>query len=276
MIRIGEYNTLKVSRMVDFGAYLESEGEEVLIPGKWIPEGTEPGQELRVFVYTDSEDRIIATTMEPAAVLGEFAALKVKAVTPFGAFLDWGLEKDLLLPKNEQLKPVSEGEKVVVRIAMDYKTNRLIGVSKIGAFLKAAGEGLVPGQEVNLLVFHKSPLGYQVMVDGKYNGLLYNDQVFEDLQIGDERKGFIRKVREDGKLDVNLKAFGKEGMKSDKDRVFEKLQENGGILPYGDKSEADDINTGLNMSKKSYKRAIGMLYKERKITISDFEIRLQE
>ncbi len=273
MIRIGEYNTLEISRMVDFGAYLKSGEEEILIPGKWLPAGAEPGQEIEVFVYTDSEDRPIATTMKPAAISGEFAALEVKEVAPFGAFLNWGLEKDLLLPKNEQVRPVKPGEKVVVRIALDYKTNRLIGVGKLGAFLKPAPEELKPGQEVELLVYHKSPLGYQVIVDSKYSGLLYQDEVFEDLTAGESRKGYIRKVREDGKLDVNLKPFGKEGMQTDVERVWEKLQENGGVLALGDKSHADDIYTGLNMSKKSYKRAIGILYKDRKITVSDYEIR---
>lgn len=273
MIKIGEYNTLKVNRMVDFGAYLGSEEQEVLIPGKWLPAGTEPGQELRVFVYTDSEDRPIATTMEPAAVLGEIAALEVKAVAPFGAFLDWGLEKDLLLPKAEQHRPVRTGEKVVVKIALDYKTNRLIGVSKLNAFLKPAPEDFEPGREVELLISQITPLGYQAVVDGRYSGLLYKNEVFEPIQVGDRLKGFVRKVREDGKLDLNLKPFGKGGMQSDRDKVLEKLEQSGGQLELGDKSDAEKISEKLNMSKKSFKRAIGILYKERKIQISDNEIR---
>lgn len=273
MIAIGEYNLLTVNRMVDFGAYLKSEDEEeILIPGKWLPAGTEPGQELKVFVYTDSEDRPIATTMEPLAVVGDFAALEVKAVAPFGAFLDWGLEKDLLLPKAEQHRPVKVGEKVVIKVCVDFKTNRLIGVSKLAPFLKNAGEDLKPSQEVELLITQITPLGFQALVDKKYSGLLYKNEVFETIQVGDQRKGFIRKVREDGKLDVNLKPFGKEGMHSDRDKVLEKIAENGGRLPLGDKSEAEDISRTLNMSKKSFKRAIGILYKERKIQISDQEI----
>lgn len=274
MIKIGEYNTLTVSRLVDFGAYLKSDEQEILIPGKWIPEGTEAGDQLKVFVYTDSEDRPIATTMEPVAKLGEFAPMEVKAVTPFGAFLDWGLEKDLLLPKGEQHRPARVGEKVVVRVCLDYKTNRVIGVSKLAAFLKPAGEEVKPGQEVDLIVSQITPLGYQVVVNQTYNGLLYKNEVFEDLAVGDQLKGFVRKVREDGKLDVNLKPFGKEGMQSDRDKVLEKLEENGGRLPLGDKSDSEEISRTLNMSKKSFKRAIGILYKERKIELSDHEIRL--
>lgn len=274
MAGIGEYNILPILRIVDFGAYLKMGEQDVLIPGKWLPEGAEPGQELKVFVYTDSEDRIIATTMEPKAVLGEFAALEVRAVTPFGAFLDWGLEKDLLLPKAEQHRPVREGDKVVVRICMDFKTNRLIAVSKLAPFMKSAPEDFAPGTEVDLLITQITPLGYQALTDGQYSGLLYKNEVFEPLSVGDQRKGYVRKVREDGKLDVNLKAFGKQGMQSDRDRVLEKVKENGGLLPLGDKSEADEIMKVLNMSKKSYKRAIGILYKERKIVISEQEIRL--
>lgn len=274
MAGIGEYNTLTIQRIVDFGAYLKLGDQDILIPGKWLPEGAEPGQELRVFVYTDSEDRIIATTMEPKAVLGEIAALEVTAITPFGAFLDWGLEKDLLLPKAEQHRPVRTGEKVVVKICLDYKTDRLVAVSKLAPFTEPASEDLVPGQEVDLLITQITPLGYQALTDGKYSGLLYKNEVFEPLSVGDRRKGFIRKVREDGKLDVNLKPFGKQGMQTDRDKVLEKVTESGGKLPLGDKSGADEIMEVLNMSKKSYKRAIGILYKERKIDISDQEIRL--
>jgi predicted RNA-binding protein (virulence factor B family) len=273
MIKIGEYNKLTVSREVDFGVYLkDEEGQEILLPGKWVPEGTEPGHALRVFVYTDSEDRPIATTMEPAASLGEYAAMEVKAVAPFGAFLDWGLEKDLLLPKMEQLKPVKPGDTVVARVCLDYKTNRMIAVTKINPFLKTEANIFTPGQEVELMVYNTTPLGYQVLVNHQYAGLLYQNQVHENLRIGDRRQGYISKLREDGKLDVNLKPFGREGMMSDRERVLEALLRNDGHLPLGDKSDAEEISRKLNMSKKSYKRAIGILYKERLISISDYEI----
>lgn len=275
-MKIGEYNTLTVSHLVDFGAYLQADDQEILLPGKWLPEGTQPGDQLEVFLYTDSEDRPIATTMKPAAILGEFAVMEVKAVEPFGVFLDWGLEKDLLLPKSEQIRPHRLGERVVVRLSLDYKTNRVIGVSKIGAFLKPIPEDMVPGQAVEAWVYHSTPLGYQVLVDRQYGGLIYRSEVFEDLHSGDQKTAYVRRIREDGKMDVNLKAFGKEGMLSDRDKVLQELKVSGGSLPLGDKSKADDIYTRLNMSKKSFKRAIGILYKERKITISEQEISLQE
>lgn len=273
MIKLGEYNTLAVSREVDFGVYLKEGEDEILMPAKWVPEGTKPGDALRVFVYTDSEDRPIATTMEPAASLGEYAVMEVKSSAPFGAFLDWGLEKDLLLPKSEQIRPVEAGDKVVARVCLDYKTNRLIGVSKIDTFLKQESEEFTAGQEVDLLVYNRTALGYQVMVNKEYAGLLYYNNVFEELEIGDRRKGYLSKLREDGKLDVSLKPFGKEGMKSDRDKLWEALEQEGGYLPLGDKSDAMEISERLNMSKKSFKRAIGILYKERKITISEREIK---
>lgn len=275
-MKIGEYNTLTVSHIVDFGAYLKADEQEILLPGKWLPEGTQPGDELEVFLYTDSEDRPIATTMKPKASVGEFAIMEVKTVEPFGAFLDWGLEKDLLLPKSEQIRPHRVGEKVVVRLSLDYKTNRVIGTTKIAAFLKPIPEHMVPGQAVEAWVYHSTPLGYQVLVDRQYAGLLYRSEVFEDLRSGDQKTAYVRRIREDGKMDVNLKAFGKEGMLSDRDKVLQELQLSGGRLPLGDKSDADDIYNRLKMSKKSFKRAIGILYKERMINISQQEIWLQE
>lgn len=275
MIEIGAYNILKVNRAVDFGFYLTDGHEEVLLPKKWIPEGADIGKNVEVFIYTDSEDRLIATTMKPKATLGDFAALEVTSTTGFGAFLDWGLEKDLLLPKNEQIKPVAVGEKAVVKVCLDFKTNRLIGVSKLGSFLQPVPESLQPGQEVEVLVYNQTPLGYQVMVNEQFGGLLYENEVFEDLRIGDKRTAWVKKRREDDKLDVSLKPFGKEGMKSDKEKVLEALKEEGGTLALGDKSEPAEISKKINMSKKAFKRAIGMLYKEQLISLSDHEIQLK-
>lgn len=273
MIKLGEFNTLTVSREVDFGVYLKEGEEEILMPGKWVPEGTKPGDELRVFIYTDSEDRPIATSTSPVASLGETAVMEVKSVAPFGVFLDWGLEKDLLLPKSEQIRPVEPGDKVVARVCLDYKTNRLIGVTKIDTFLKQQSGEFTAGQEVDLLIYNRTALGYQAIINQQYAGLLYYNTVFEDLEIGDQRKGYISKLREDGKLDVSLKPFGREGMNSDRDKVWEALEQKGGYLALGDKSDAEEISRQLNMSKKSFKRAIGILYKERKITILEKEIR---
>lgn len=273
MIKLGEYNTLTVSREVDFGIYLKEGEEEILMPGKWVPEGTRPGDELRVFVYTDSEDRPIATSMEPVATLGETAVMEVTSIAPFGAFLNWGLEKDLLLPKMEQIRPVEPGDKVVARVCLDFKTNRLVGVSKIDTFLKQQSTDFKAGQEVDLLIYNRTALGYQAIVNQEYAGLLYYNNVHEELEIGDRRKGYLSKLREDGKLDISLKPFGKEGMKSDRDKLWEALESEGGYLPLGDKSEAEEISRRLGMSKKSFKRAIGILYKERRITIGPEEIR---
>lgn len=276
MIEIGKYNILKVNRAVDFGFYLTDGHEEVLLPKKWIPEGADIGKNVEVFIYTDSEDRLIATTMKPKASLDDFAALEVTSTTGFGAFLDWGLEKDLLLPKNEQIKPHSVGEKAVVKVCLDFKTNRLIAVSKLGSFLKPVPESLQPGTEVEVLVYNQTPLGFQVLVNGAYGGLLYENEVFEDLKIGDKRTAWVKKKREDDKLDLSLKPFGKEGMKSDREKVLEAIKEAGGSLKLGDKSEPEEINKVLNMSKKAFKRAIGILYKEKLISLQDHEIQLKQ
>ena len=276
MIEIGEYNILKVNRAVDFGFYLTDGHEEILLPKKWIPEGADIGKNVEVFVYTDSEDRLIATTMKPKATLGQFAVLDVTASTDFGAFLDWGLEKDLLLPKNEQIKPHKVGEKAVVRICLDYKTNRLIAVSKLGSFLKEVPETLQPGQEVEALIYNQTPLGFQVLVNNEFGGLLYENEVFENLKLGDKRRAWVKKSREDNKLDLSLKPFGKVGMKSDRDQVLEKLQAAGGKLALGDKSEPEEISRKMNMSKKAFKRAIGILYKEQLVSLSDFETALKK
>ena len=276
MIEIGTYNILKVNRAVDFGFYLTDGHEEVLLPKKWIPEGADIGKNVEVFIYTDSEDRLIATTMKPKATLGDFAVLEVTSTTGFGAFLDWGLEKDLLLPKNEQIKTVGVGEKAVVKVCLDFKTNRLIGVSKINSFLLPIPESLQPGQEVEAWVYNKTPLGYQVLVNKEFAGLLYENEVFEELRIGDVRRAWIKKKREDNKLDVSLKPFGKEGMKSDREKVLEAVKEAGGSLAVGDKSEPEEISRKLNMSKKAFKRAIGILYKEQLISLADYEIHLKE
>lgn len=275
MINIGEYNTLKVNREVDFGLYLGDGEEEVLLPGKWKPEGTEIGQDIEVFVYTDSEDRPIATTMKPVATVGEFAIMEVKSTIPIGAFLDWGLEKDIFLPKAEQLQKPAVGDKVVVRVCLDHKTNRVVAVSKIGSFVEEINHPFKPGEQVEAWVYQISPLGYLVLVNQKYSGLIYRSDVFEPLQIGDRKKAYVSKLREDGKLDLGLKAFGKEGMKSDRDKVLEKLEEKGGRLPLGDKSQPEEVSRVLGMSKKSFKRAIGILYKEQKINLSDEEISLK-
>lgn len=274
MLKIGNFNTLKVAKEVDFGLYLESDKGEILIPKKYVPEKTQIGDELEVFVYTDSEDRLIATTIHPIAVVGEFAAMTVKDVTDFGAFLDWGIQKDLLVPNNEQHRKLYKGQKTVVRVCLDPRTERVIGVGKLGPFLSKDTSGLEEKQEVSLLIYEETDLGYMAIIDNQYAGMLYRNEVFEDLEVGDRRTGYIRKIREDGKIDLRLNREGVAAIADGKDVVLQKLQAEGGFLPYHDKTDADVIKEVFQMSKKTFKKAIGGLYRDGSIVILENGIKL--
>lgn len=272
-LNIGEYNELEASRESPHGMYLQSSKGEILLPNRFVGE-LKPGQRIQVFVYTDSEDRLVATTQQPKATAGEFASLTVKEVTTVGAFLDWGLDKDLLLPYREQLHPVRSGDQVVVRVITDPKTERVIAISKIQAFIQRDPEDLEEGQEAELMVYDQTPLGYKVLINRKYEGLLYKNELFESIHLGDVRTGYIKKLREDGKVDVSLQQQGMKGMKDARTTLLEALQASGGFLPYHDKSDPEEIQSGLHMSKKAFKKAAGNLFREKKITITEQGIQL--
>jgi len=270
MIELGKMNTLKINRTVDFGVYLGDGTEEVLLPQKYLPESAKVGDMIEVFAYKDSEERPVATTLKPLIQLDEFASLEVKDVTDFGAFMDWGLEKDLFVPYKEQAMSMRKGERHVIRLCMDFKTNRLVGVSKIQGFIERDTSELEEKQEVDLLIFGKTDLGYNVLIEGKYQGLVFHNEVFEKINIGDARKGYIKEVREeDGKVDVSLRPFGVEGIDSSISIIWDKLSSTpDGHLAVSDKSDPDQIKELFGMSKKAFKKAIGGLYKEGRITIT--------
>lgn len=274
MLEIGKFNNLEVVRVVDFGYYLSSDKGDILIPRKYVPEGTKIGEILNVFVYTDSEDRLIATTLDPIAVVGEFAAMKVKDVTNFGAFLDWGIEKDLLVPDSEQHRKLYVGQTTVVRLCLDARTDRVIGVGKLNPFLNKDLSQLEEGQLVNIMVYDETDLGYMVLIENQYSGMLYDNEVFEPLSIGDKRTGHIRKLRSDGKIDVRLNKAGVEGIIDSKMTVLKKLEASNGFLPFHDKSDSESIKEVFQMSKKIFKKAIGGLYKDGKIVILEDGIKL--
>ncbi|WPP51300.1 CvfB family protein [Catalinimonas niigatensis] len=272
-LNIGEYNELEATRESPHGMYLQSSKGEILLPNRYVGE-LKPGQTIKVFVYTDSEDRLVAITDQPKAIAGEFASLLVKDVTTIGAFLDWGINKDLLLPYREQLNPVRAGDHVVVRVITDPKTDRVIAISKIQAFIHKEVEALEEGQEAELMVYDQTPLGYKVLINRKYEGLLYKNELFEPLQLGDVKNGFIKKIRADGKVDVSLQQQGVKGMKDARTTLLEALHTAGGFLPYHDKSDPDEIQASLHMSKKAFKKASGNLFREKKIKISENGIQL--
>ncbi|MCU4165917.1 CvfB family protein [Carboxylicivirga caseinilyticus] len=272
---IGKYNTLRVVKEVDFGVYLDGgEKGEILLPTRYVPDNTKVDDELKVFIYLDSEDRLIATTEEPFATVGEFANLQVKSVTKIGAFLDWGLMKDLLVPFREQEEKMEEGKYYPVYIYLDEESNRIVATSKLYTVLNNLLPEYEPGQEVDLFVYDKADIGYKVVVNELHSGMLYHSQLFQPIKIGDRLKGFVQKVREDDKIDVSLQKPGYEAIEGQAAEVLTILKEKGGYLAVSDKSAAELIYKIFKMSKKSFKKAIGTLYKQRLIIIEKEGIKL--
>nr|WP_321410950.1 S1-like domain-containing RNA-binding protein [uncultured Carboxylicivirga sp.] len=272
---IGKYNTLRVVKEVDFGVYLDGgENGEILLPTRYVPENTIVDDELKVFIYLDSEDRLIATTEKPFAIVGEFANLEVKSVTKIGAFLDWGLMKDLLVPFREQDEKMEEGKYYPVYIYLDEESNRIVATSKLYTVLNNLLPEYEPSQEVDLFVYAKADIGYKVVVNELHSGMLYHSQLFQPIKIGDRLKGFVQKVREDDKVDVSLQKPGYEAIEGQAAEVLTILKEKGGYLAVSDKSAAELIYKVFKMSKKSFKKAIGTLYKQRLIIIEKEGIKL--
>lgn len=275
MLKIGNTNTLTVTRVSNFGLYLTSSQGEILLPNRYVTPAMEVGHPLDVFVYTDSEDRLVCVTDQPLAEVGEFAALRVKEVTSFGAFLDWGLEKDLLLPFKEQLYPVRTGDTVVVRVCLDPRTQRVIAVAKLQPFFHRDTSALQPKQEVSVMAFQETDLGHKVLVERQYEGLVYRSEVFKPLRIGESHPAYVKKIRNDGKLDISLQPVETvAGIDASRETVLQKLTEAEGYLPYHDKSDPADIQHAFGLSKKAFKRAVGGLYRDKQITLEDEGIRL--
>ncbi|MFT6881085.1 MAG: putative RNA-binding protein (virulence factor B family) [Psychromonas sp.] len=269
MLNVGQQNILKVLRGTSVGFYLaDDENNDVLLPHKYIPEGLSVGDDIDVFLYRDSEDRIIATTIEPLIKLNQFACLQVSAATGIGAFLNWGLEKDLFVPFREQNQKLREGDYTVIYLYLDKDTDRLVGSCRLNRHFEFEDIELKEGEQVDLLILDKTDLGFNVAVNHKYRGLIYENEIFQRIAWGDSTKGFVKAVREDGKIDISLQKQGYENINEPNARkVLETLQANGGELVLSDKSDSSEIQGTLEMSKKAFKRAIGSLYKQKLITI---------
>ncbi len=269
MISLGVDNTLKIARASKVGLYLaDDEGQEILLPNKYVPREYSIGQQVTVFVYLDHEERPVATTLEPYIYLNEFALLRVNYVNEFGAFLDWGLEKDLFVPFREQARPMEQGKRYLVYLYLDAQTNRLVASSKTNQFLKSENINLEPGQEVDLIVSHITDAGVNVIINETYKGLIYKDDVFDDsIRTGDRTTGYIVQVRPDNKVDVSLRKPGYEGVAPDAEKILEMLRHGRGYLKLHDGSSPEDIRSVLKMSKKTFKKAIGALYRDRMIEI---------
>jgi len=276
MITLGEYNLLRIDRILDQGAYLvDEEDNDVLLPNKYMPENAKVDDVVEVFVYNDSEDRLIATNLTPKFTLNEFAFLQVKDVNRFGAFLDWGLEKEILVPFSEQNQRMEIDRWYIVRLLLDEKTNRLVASNKLSKFIETDHISVEEGDEVDLLVSEKTDLGYKVIIDDVHQGLVYANEVFRELNVGESLKGFVKNIREDGKIDISLQKQGYENVEPNAMKILKLLKEKEGFLALTDKSQPEDIYAQLEMSKKTFKKAIGGLYKRKLIRMTEEGIYLQ-
>jgi uncharacterized protein len=270
MINPGEYNFLKAKRVVAFGVYLsDAEGNEVLLPKKQIPADLRVNDDIKVFVYNDSQDRLIATTRQPMITVGQFAMLKVKEISKFGAFLDWGLEKDLLVPFREQTDNMEKGKSYIFYLYLDTKSNRLVASAKLKRFLEKENIELEAGEKVDLLVTGESDLGLNVIINNKYFGLIFENDLFSSLSRGDKAWGYIKQIRPDNKIDVVLQKPGYSGITPGVQKIIDVLKAHKGFLNVSDNSSPQHIAALLEMSKKTFKKAIGHLYKEKIIAIKD-------
>jgi predicted RNA-binding protein (virulence factor B family) len=275
MTEIGKINHLEVVKEVDFGIYLDG-GDlgEILMPKRYVPEGTMPGDNLDAFIYLDSEDRLVATTEKPFAMVEEFALLEVVSITPVGAFLNWGLPKDLFVPFREQRQPMEEGKKYLVYVYLDTNSKRIAASSKIEQYLDNIPVDYDLDEEVDLVIVNETDLGFNAIIDNSHLGIIYKNEVFQTLNPGDRVQGYIKKIRTDGKIDLRLDKVGYEKISSYVDRIIVELQKNKGFLPLTDKSSPEEIYKMFKISKKNFKAAVGALYKKRFIALEENGIRL--
>ena len=270
MIELGNYNTLKILRETDVGLFLgDDDVDDLLLPSKYVSDEFNIGDDISVFCYLDHEERPIATTLKPLIKRNTFGWLKVAEVNEFGAFMDWGLEKHLLVPFREQQTKMIEGESYVVFCYLDEKSFRLVASSRLNKFAKNEEISLNPNDEVDLLVSRQSELGWDVIINNKYQGLVFNSEVFQPMQVGATLKGYVKKIREDNKVDVVLKPIGYLGLEPAAKKIFEQLELVGGYISLHDKSTPEEIQEMFQMSKKTFKKAIGTLYRNRKIEIKN-------
>lgn len=265
MIQVGMYNTLKVSRKVDFGFYLDDGSDGILLPKRFAPKRLRIGDEIKVFLYHDSDNRLIATTQEPKGVVGDIVQLKCVSTTEHGAFLDWGLMKDIFVAKSQQLTRMHKGGEYLVKIYIDEQTGRVAATEKVEKQLSNNVLTVKEMDEVDLFVQRETELGYVMIINGKHTGLLHANEVYRNIKVGDKLKGFIKAIRPDNKIDIVIDKPGYARIENEAEKIMRLLQENNGCLPYSDKSEPAAIYDFFGMSKKTFKMTLGALYKQRKI-----------
>jgi uncharacterized protein len=274
MIKVGEYNTLKVIREVAFGIYLDDGAEGILLPKRFMPPNVKIGDELNVFLYHDGEDRLIATTQKPKGILGDIVKLRCITVTPQGAFLDNGLMKDIFVPKSKQQRGMIPNGEYLVKIYLDEQTGRLAATEKIEAFLSNDDLTVQVLDEVDLTVYRRTDIGYVVIINNIHTGVLHHNEIYRDITAGDQFKGFIKKIYPDNKIDVSAGKPGYNRVEDETQKILRLLNENNGYLPYYDKSDPEEIYSFFGMSKKTFKMTVGNLYKQKKISLEKAGIRL--
>ena len=274
MVEIGKINRLKIKKQVDFGVYLDGDGQEILLPKRYVPEGAQPGDELSVFLYHDNEGRLIATTDKPYVQVGEFQYMEVKSVNQVGAFLEWGIMKDLLVPYKEQNGRMREGGWYLVYVRLDEKSGRIMASARINKFLNNVPPEYDQNESVDLIVADETDIGYKVIINNRHWGMVYRSEVFQRLEKGEHLRGYVKEVRDDDKIDVSLTPLGYQKVEGISAIILDSLKAQGGFLAVHDKSNPDLIYSLFRCSKKSFKQAIGSLYKQQLITIERDGIRL--
>ncbi|MBQ0056786.1 MAG: GntR family transcriptional regulator [Bacteroidales bacterium] len=277
MVQLGKYNVLEVAREVEFGVYVtDGEGVEILMPSRYVPADAKVGDSVRCFVYQDSEARLIATTEHPYATVGEFVSLPIKSVNNVGAFADWGTSKELLIPHREQPKEMEEGRRYIIYIYVDEVSGRIAGTARVDKYLDNVPATYEQNEEVDVLVWKPTPLGYKVIIENKHTGLIYKNQIFQPVHIGEHLKAWVKSVRDDEKIDLSLQPLGyRQAIVSAEAQVLKALHLHDGFLPLTDKTDPDIIAEELQMSKKNFKKAVGALYKQQRIQIMDDGIQLK-
>lgn len=280
MFKLGTYQTLNVARITEYGYFLQNTStrgeDEVLLPSKLAFRDLQEGENVRVFIYKDGEERITATMQDPKITLNSLAFLEVKDANRHGAYLDWGLDKDLFVPHREQVGTMIQGQSYLVYMYLDDKTDRLAASAKLDKFLDNEHISVEEGDKVNLLIWDKTDLGYKVVINEKHEGLIYHNEFYHDVYTGDQTSGFIKQIRDDNKIDVTLRPIGYKKVGPNAEFILERLKQVGGFLDLHDKSDPEDIHNRLEMSKKTFKKAIGRLYKENIIRIEDDGIYLEQ
>ncbi len=276
MIKTGDYNLLKVLRKVDFGVYLDDGEDGILLPKRFVPEGLKEGDELKVFVYHDGEERLIATTQKPLGVVNDFVKLKTVSVTEQGAFMDWGLMKDLFVPKSQQITGMRPMGEYLVKIYRDEQTGRAAATERIEQFLSNENLSVNETDEVDLIVLRRTDIGYLMIINNQHTGVLHLNEVYRTIGTGDKFKGYIKKIYPDNRVDVVAGKMGYQRVEGEAGKILRLLEENDGYLPYNDKSDPENIYVFFGMSKKTFKMTTGNLFRERKITFEKTGIRLAE